>query len=120
VISFGYDAGALSIDAEGLELEDLSISEGGVSIGEEGSATYTKLGEGTIQSGQFSMTLSEDTNAANMKGIGKIWVDNRADGEGVELNEEGMEIFSEVGEAPDLKITGESLTFKGDAGSSEL
>jgi hypothetical protein len=55
-----------------------------------------------------------------MKGIGKIWVDNGADGEGVELNEEGIEIFSEVLEAPDLKITDESLTFKGYAGSSEL
>jgi hypothetical protein len=56
-ITFGED-GLLSMDADGIELEDSSISESSVSIGDETSATYTKLGEGTIQSGQFSMTLS--------------------------------------------------------------
>jgi hypothetical protein len=59
----GLEIGGLSMDADGLELEDLSISEGGVSIGEEGSGTYTKLGEGTIEAGKFHLTMTSD-NAA--------------------------------------------------------
>jgi hypothetical protein len=119
VISFGDDAGAMSIDAGGLELEDLSIYEGGVSIGGEGSGTYTKLGEGTIQAGKFSITMTSE-NTVYMKGVGNIFIDNGQGGLGAELNEEGMEILSEVGDEPDLKITGESLTFSGESGASQL
>jgi hypothetical protein len=55
-----------------------------------------------------------------MDGVGNIFIDNGHEGLGVELNEEGMEIFSEVGDDPDLKITGQSLTFNGESGASQL
>jgi hypothetical protein len=113
----GLEIGGLSMDADGLELEDLSISEGGVSIGEAGSDAYTKLGEGTIEAGKFHLTMTSD-NTAYMEGVGNIFIDNGEEGLGVELNEEGMEIFSEVGDEPDLKLTGQSLTFNGTAGAS--
>jgi hypothetical protein len=67
----GLELGGVSIDADGLELEDLSISESGVSIGEERSATYTKLGEGTIQAGKFHVTMTSE-NTASINGVGNF------------------------------------------------
>jgi hypothetical protein len=52
-------------------------------------------------------------NTARINAVGNFWIDSGIDGEGVELNEEWKEIFREVGGEPDLRITGQSMTFHG-------
>jgi hypothetical protein len=91
MITFGAGDGVLSMDADGIELEDLSLSENSLSIGESGTPGYTKIGQGTIQSGQFSVTMTAD-DTAYVDGIGEVWIDNGFDGESVEINNEGFKI----------------------------
>jgi hypothetical protein len=103
------------MEADGIELEDLSIREDGIEIGDPSDTNYTKFGQGSIDRGKFSMTI-DDEGMGDMNGIGEMRIGG--DEDGLEMDFESIQ-FLEEGE-PVVELNKSTLTFTGPEGDTTL